>query len=104
MRARCLPGERFCGVLPGGSRNRWPDVEGTRARRFVLMIAGKVKWFNAAKGFGFIEGGENGDIFVHYSVIQKPGYRTLKEGEMVEYELIEGPKGLQATVVQPATA
>ncbi len=65
------------------------------------MPEGKVKWFNAAKGYGFIEGEGKGDIFVHYSVIQKEGYRTLREGQRVAYEVTEGPKGLQATVVHP---
>lgn len=65
------------------------------------MQEGKVKWFNAAKGYGFIEGGEGIDIFVHYSVIQKDGYRTLNQGERVAYEVTNGPKGLQATSVQP---
>jgi cold shock protein len=65
------------------------------------MPQGKVKWFNAAKGYGFIDGGMEADVFVHYSVIQKDGYRTLKEGEPVSYEVTQGPKGLQATVVQP---
>ncbi len=68
------------------------------------MAEGKVKWFNAAKGYGFIDGGSGGDIFVHYSVIQKDGYRTLREGEPVVYEVAQGPKGLHATHVQPATA
>jgi cold shock protein len=65
------------------------------------MHEGKVKWFNNAKGYGFIDGGDSGDVFVHYSVIQKDGYRTLREGERVTYEVTSGPKGLQATVVQP---
>ena len=65
------------------------------------MAEGKVKWFNAAKGYGFIDGGEGNDVFVHYSVIQKDGYRTLREGEDVAYEVTQGPKGLQATVVLP---
>jgi CspA family cold shock protein len=65
------------------------------------MQEGKVKWFNAAKGYGFIDGGESGDVFVHYSVIQREGYRTLREGEHVTYELVQGPKGLQAVNVQP---
>lgn len=65
------------------------------------MAEGKVKWFNAVKGYGFIEGDGPGDIFVHHSVIQMDGYRTLKQGERVSYEVSNGPKGLQATVVQP---
>jgi cold shock protein len=67
------------------------------------MPEGKVKWFNNAKGYGFIDGGDTGDVFVHYSVIQKDGYRTLREGEKVNYEVTQGPKGLQATSVQPNT-
>lgn len=58
---------------------------------------GKVKWFNNEKGFGFIQGNDQKeDIFVHYSAIQNEGYRTLKEGDEVEFELKEGDKGLQA--------
>lgn len=61
------------------------------------MASGTVKWFNNAKGFGFIcpdDGGE--DIFAHYSTIQMDGYRTLKAGQPVEFELVEGPKGFHA--------
>lgn len=64
------------------------------------MSSGTVKWFNNAKGFGFIEPKEGGDdIFVHYSVIQGDGFRTLKEGQTVSYEAESGPKGMQATQV-----
>jgi CspA family cold shock protein len=60
-------------------------------------ITGTVKWFNNAKGFGFItREGLDGDVFVHFRSIQGDGYRTLAEGENVEFTLIEGPKGLQA--------
>jgi CspA family cold shock protein len=65
------------------------------------MQEGKVKWFNAQKGYGFIDGGDQGDVFVHYSVIQREGFRTLREGEDVNYEMVQGPKGLQAVNVQP---
>lgn len=60
------------------------------------MATGKVKWFNDAKGYGFIEqeGGE--DVFVHFSSIGGEGFKTLKEGEPVEFEVTQGPKGLQA--------
>ena len=60
------------------------------------MARGTVKWFNEAKGFGFIsqEGGE--DVFVHFSAIQGDGFKTLAEGERVEFEVTRGPKGLQA--------
>lgn len=57
---------------------------------------GTVKWFNGAKGYGFIQRSTGEDVFVHFSVIQENGYRTLNEGDTVEFEVIKGPKGLQA--------
>jgi len=64
------------------------------------MATGRVKWFNEAKGFGFIEGEEPGkDIFVHYTAIQQDGFKTLQEGAMVEFELKETDRGLQASNV-----
>lgn len=62
-------------------------------------LKGTVKWFNDAKGFGFIAHSSGRDVFVHYSVIASEGFKTLKDGETVEYELKEGPKGLQASKV-----
>jgi CspA family cold shock protein len=60
-------------------------------------VTGVVKWFNATKGFGFITNEEKGDIFVHYSAIRDDGgFRTLEEGQEVEFTIAEGPKGLQA--------
>ena len=64
-----------------------------------MRITGKVKWFNESKGYGFIKREAGRDIFVHYSEIQGDGYRTLAEGETVEFEMKEGPKGLEATDV-----
>jgi CspA family cold shock protein len=66
-----------------------------------VRASGTVKWFNEVKGFGFIsqEGGE--DLFVHYSAIQGNGFKTLKEGQPVEFDIVEGPKGLQAANVEP---
>lgn len=65
------------------------------------MPQGRVKWFNDAKGFGFIEPEEGGrDIFVHYSAILLDGFKTLKEGQQVSFEITEGPKGPQAVNVQ----
>ncbi len=66
-------------------------------------MEGRVKWFNNEKGYGFIEYGDLEDIFVHYSAIIKDGYKTLKEGSMVNFKLIETSKGLQAIEVQEAT-
>jgi cold shock protein len=60
---------------------------------------GKVKWFNDSKGYGFIEHESGKDVFVHYSVISSEGYKTLKDGEPVEYEIIDGDKGLHASKV-----
>ncbi len=65
-----------------------------------FMANGKVKWFNDAKGFGFIEQDSGEDVFVHYSAIQTDGYRSLKEGQDVEFELDNADKGLRATNVR----
>jgi len=66
------------------------------------MSTGQVKWFNNAKGFGFILPDEGGDdLFAHYSAIGMEGYKTLKAGQMVSFETIEGPKGLHAANIQP---
>lgn len=62
---------------------------------------GVVKWFNAAKGYGFIRRQSGEDVFVHFSAIQADGYKTLNEGQAVEFEIKEGPKGLQADKVVP---
>lgn len=65
------------------------------------MATGKVKWFNNAKGFGFIvPDGKDDDVFAHYSTITMDGYRTLKAGQEVEFELNQGPKGLHATNIK----
>ncbi|TBU96076.1 cold shock domain-containing protein CspD [Stutzerimonas kirkiae] len=61
------------------------------------MLSGKVKWFNNAKGYGFIVAdGESEDLFAHYSAIQMDGYKTLKAGQAVTFDIIQGPKGLHA--------
>lgn len=64
-----------------------------------IEVRGRVKWFNNEKGYGFIEYNELEDIFVHYSAIIKEGYKTLKEGDFVEFKLVETTKGLQAVDV-----
>ena len=60
------------------------------------MATGKVKWFNEAKGYGFIERDGGGDVFIHYSEIEGSGFKTLHEGQAVEFEITEGAKGPQA--------
>ena len=65
------------------------------------MAKGSVKWFNDQKGFGFIEQEGGADVFVQFSAIQGEGFKTLAEGQAVEFEVVEGPKGLQAANVQP---
>lgn len=69
------------------------------------MLSGKVKWFNNAKGYGFIvaDGGDE-DLFAHYSAIQMEGYRTLKAGQAVMFNILQGPKGLHATDIRPQQA
>ena len=66
------------------------------------MASGKVKWFNNAKGYGFIEKEGGGDVFVHYSAISSEGYKSLQEGDQVEFEIAEGQKGPQAANVVKA--
>lgn len=66
------------------------------------LAVGKVKWFNDAKGYGFILAEDGADVFVHYSAICMDGYKSLKEGQAVQYEPVETPKGRQAAKVMPA--
>jgi CspA family cold shock protein len=62
-------------------------------------VSGTVKWFNAGKGYGFISPDEGDDVFVHYTAVQADGYRSLNEGQRVEFNIEQGPKGLQASNV-----
>jgi CspA family cold shock protein len=64
------------------------------------MLIGTVKWFNDAKGYGFITHSDGRDVFVHYSSIEGDGFRTLNQGQEVEYQAEEGPKGLHASMVR----
>jgi cold shock protein len=64
------------------------------------MVRGKVKWFNDAKGFGFLEQENGEDVFCHFSAITGEGFKSLQEGDDVEFEVVKGPKGLQAANVR----
>ena len=75
------------------------ENEVTRKAGPVAQYKGKVKWFNNAKGYGFIGREDGPDVFVHYSAIQLDGYKTLKEGDEVEFDIVEGQKGPQADAV-----
>ncbi len=66
------------------------------------MAVGNVKWFNESKGFGFIQQENGEDVFVHYSAITGEGFKTLAEGERLEFDVVKGPKGLQAANVRKA--
>ena len=67
------------------------------------MNRGTVKWFNESKGFGFIQDEDGQDFFVHYKAIQTPGFKTLKEGQQVEFNAVKGAKGMQAEAVTLVT-
>ena len=69
----------------------------------TMDVRGTVKWFNNTKGYGFIGRDDGPDVFVHYSAIVGEGYRTLQEGDPVEFEIVQGPKGPQAAEVQKAS-
>jgi cold shock protein len=77
----------------------WLDAYQTR-QEALFMDQGTVKWFNSDKGYGFITRETGPDLFVHYSSISGEGYRSLTEGDAVEFEVVQGPKGLQAANVK----
>jgi CspA family cold shock protein len=64
-------------------------------------MQGKVKWFNAEKGYGFIQSNDGGDVFVHFSAIQQEGFKSLQEGQTVEFDVVDGNRGPQAANVVP---
>jgi CspA family cold shock protein len=76
--------------------------QGPLSREGLVVHKGTVKWFNNTKGFGFIAQDDGPDVFVHHTAIMADGFRTLAEGEMVEFEIVQGPKGLQAANVRRA--
>jgi CspA family cold shock protein len=79
-----------------------PRAAALQGRKWTMRITGKVKWFNNAKGYGFIEREGGADVFVHFSAVQGNGFRTLEEGQAVEFEIVDGPKGQQAGNVTKA--
>jgi cold shock protein len=72
-----------------------------RVKSMSERIIGTVKWFNAGKGYGFLSREDGADVFVHFTAIASDGYRTLEEGQRVEFSIEQGPKGLQAVNVVP---
>ena len=76
----------------------------TRPEERHVSLKGKMKWFNNAKGFGFIGRDDGPDVFVHYSAISNEGYKSLQEGDDVEFEIVQGEKGPQADKVQKLSA
>jgi cold shock protein len=79
----------------------WSEIPESLFRR-ESEVQGTVKWFNNSKGYGFIGRDDGPDVFVHYSAIVGDGYRTLQEGDPVEFEIVQGPKGPQAANVSKA--
>jgi len=78
-----------------------PSLTSAQVRQF-MSSSGTVKWFNSEKGFGFIAPDEGGaDVFAHYTAIEASGYRSLEENQRVEFEIAQGPKGLQAENIRP---
>jgi CspA family cold shock protein len=75
------------------------DTTGARKQERMAQHKGQMKWFNNAKGFGFIGREDGPDVFVHYSAIQADGYKSLKEGDEIEFDIVEGQKGPQADAV-----
>jgi CspA family cold shock protein len=81
------------------SRRRTRQARLKKGGKPKVRNTGKVKWFNEAKGYGFVEQPGGPDVFVHYSAIQGTGFKTLAEGQMVEFDIVDGPKGKQAANV-----
>jgi CspA family cold shock protein len=85
-------------ILGAGRAGRGSAVRATK-RRILMKLIGRVKWFNDSKGYGFIEQEGGKDIFVHFTAIEGEGFKSLAEGQKVEFEIIDGAKGPQAAKV-----
>jgi cold shock protein len=89
------------GLGVGGTIHAGPFLLTLGSRKGVEVAEGTVKWFNNDKGYGFISQPEGEDLFVHFSAIQTEGYKSLEEGQAVQFEVTQGPKGKQASNVRP---
>jgi CspA family cold shock protein len=86
-------------INPDSLRKAFNTTEFSGYNIYKQMLKGKVKWFNAEKGYGFIEGQDGKDVFVHFSAIEQEGFKTLEEGQEVEFNVVEGARGPQAANV-----
>jgi CspA family cold shock protein len=89
-----------CAAINGSRIARGGTRSPSRVRELLVMAQGTVKWFNADKGYGFIAVDGGRDVFVHFSAIQSDGYRTLEEGQRVEFEITQSDRGPQADAVR----
>jgi CspA family cold shock protein len=89
-----------CSAFPLNSQTIPLEFSDTSRNKGLVMEQGTVKWFNDAKGFGFLSRADGEDVFVHHSAIKSEGFRSLKEGQAVEFDVVKGPKGLQAENVR----
>jgi len=89
-----------CSAFPLNSQTIPLEFSDTSRNKGMVMEQGTVKWFNDAKGFGFLSRADGEDVFVHHSAIKSEGFRSLKEGQAVEFDVVKGPKGLQAENVR----
>jgi CspA family cold shock protein len=105
MNLRCIEAVESSTALPAFPASEVPiQIQRTKTSRKGIgttMEQGTVKWFNDAKGYGFISRQNGEDVFVHYSAIQAGGFRSLQEGQAVQFNVVKGPKGWQAEDVQP---
>ena len=93
--------EQYSPYQQDSASGRSDSSSAIQFRKYEQMEQGTVKWFNDAKGFGFISRQNGEDVFVHYSAITSSGFKSLQEGQAVQFNVVKGPKGWQAADVQP---